>query len=270
MPNILDRIVDDTRDLVAWRKHEMPERALRARLPEAPPVRDFARALRRVQGSGFRVQGATIKVIAEVKRASPSAGVIREDVDPAVVARSYAAHGAAAISVLTEPNYFKGSLADLSAARAVAPVPVLRKDFIIDPYQLLEARVAGADAALLIAAVLDDDRLRHLLANAAMLGLQCLVEVHSQAELERVLATDARVIGINNRDLGTFTVDLATTERLVSANDLAGRVIVSESGIKTAADIARLARAGVDAVLVGETLMRAPDPGIALSQLLGV
>jgi len=259
MATILDKIVADTRRTLADRMQAVPERVLRDRLASAPPVRDFAAALR----------GPGVSVIAEFKRASPSQGVIREGADPAGIARLYAAGGAAAMSVLTEPDHFRGSLDDLAAVRAAVDLPVLRKDFIVEAYQLLEARAAGANAVLLIAAILDDDDLQHLLGEAHMLDLAPLVEVHNQAELDRVLATDAAVIGINNRDLTTFTVDLATSERLVTANDLTDRVVVSESGIATADDISRLARAGVDAVLVGTTLMRADDPGVALRDLLG-
>jgi len=258
MSNILDQIVADTRVALAERRREVPESALRDRLAQAQPVRDFAAAL----------AAPGIRVIAEIKRASPSAGLIRQECDPAAIARAYQANGAAAISVLTEPRHFQGSLDDLRTVHAAVSIPVLRKDFIIDPYQLVAARAAGADAVLLIAAALADADLRALLEAARDLGLACLVEVHSQAELERVLATDARIVGINNRDLTTFNVDLATTERLIADNDLSGRIVVSESGIKSADDVTRLAEAGADAALVATTLMRAENPGEALRGLL--
>jgi len=258
MSSILDRIVAETRTRLSDRKRAVPESALRERLAGAAAVRDFAAAL----------AAPGIGVIAEIKRASPSAGVIREACDPAAIAGGYEANGAAAISVLTEPRHFRGSLDDLRAVRAAVGIPVLRKDFIVDPYQVVDARAAGADAVLLIAAVLDDGDLRALLAAVHGLEMAALVEVHSQGELERVLATDARIVGINNRDLSTFMVDLATTERLVAENDLGGRVVVSESGITSDEDLRRLARAGVDAVLVGTALMRADDPGRALKRLV--
>ena len=259
MNGFLGRIVAETRAALVARQRKIPESALVERLLDAPEVRDFAEAL----------AAPPIKVIAEIKRASPSAGLIRPDCDPAAIARSYEAGGAAAISVLTEERHFRGSLEDLRAARAAVRIPVLRKDFIVDRYQVLEARAAGADAALLIAAALEDADLRALLKAARRLKMECLVEVHSQEELKRVLAAEARIIGINNRDLSTFGVNLAVTERLMAENDLSGRIVVSESGINSSRDLARLARAGVDAVLVGTALMRADDPGRALWDLMG-
>jgi indole-3-glycerol phosphate synthase len=199
---------------------------------------------------------------------SPSRGIICADFDPLRVARSYAANGAVAISVLTEERYFQGSLEHLAAIRTAVSLPLLRKDFLFDPYQLHEARAFGADAVLLITAILDDVLLRDLLQLAGELQLSALVEIHDRPELDRALESGALLLGINNRDLRTFHIDLATTE------ELAPRVppdalVVTESGIETAADMARLDRAGVRAFLIGETLMRAPDPGAKLADLLG-
>jgi indole-3-glycerol phosphate synthase len=207
-------------------------------------------------------------IIAEVKKASPSKGVIRADFDPVRIARSYATNGAAAISVLTEQRYFQGGLGHLADIREAVGVPLLRKDFLFDPYQLYEARAFGADAVLLIAAILDDVLLRDLLQLAGALQLGTLVEVHDRPELDRALESGACLLGINNRDLRTFDTDLATTEGLAPCVP-AHALVVTESGIDTAADIARLERAGVRAFLIGETLMRAADPGVKLAELLG-
>jgi len=207
-------------------------------------------------------------IIAEVKKASPSKGIMRADFDPLRVAKSYAANGAVAISVLTEERYFQGSLEHLAAIRTAVSVPLLRKDFLFDPYQLQEARAFGADAVLLITAILDDVLLRDLLQLAGELQLSALVEVHEGAELERALESGARLLGINNRDLRTFRTSLATTEELVPRVP-ADALVVTESGIETSADIERLERAGVRAFLIGETLMRAADPGAKLAELLG-
>jgi len=207
-------------------------------------------------------------VIAEVKKASPSRGVIRADFDAVAIACAYAAAGAAAISVLTEARFFQGQPAHLEAIRAAVHVPLLRKDFIFDPYQLVEARAWGADAALLIVAMLDDAQLAELHAAGAGLGLDLLVEVHTADEVERAVAAGATLIGVNNRDLRTFVTALETAVRLRPLIP-AGSVTVAESGINGAADIVRLRAAGYDAFLVGESLMRAPDPGAALAALLG-
>ncbi|MBI5870673.1 MAG: indole-3-glycerol phosphate synthase TrpC [Actinobacteria bacterium] len=210
-----------------------------------------------------------ISVIAEVKRASPSKGDIRPDLDVADIVKAYEQAGAAAISVLTEPRYFKGSLDDLVTARKTlnSPVPILRKDFIVDPYQIWEAAAAGADAILLIVAALTTDELSSFQKEAADAGLECLVETHDPDELQAALASGAPLIGINNRDLRTFEVTLQTTLDMIGLIP-DGVLVVSESGIATSADVARLAEAGVDAVLVGETLMRSADPGAGLRQLL--
>jgi indole-3-glycerol phosphate synthase len=206
-------------------------------------------------------------IIAEVKKASPSKGVICAAFDPLRIARSYAANGAVAISVLTEQRYFQGDLRHLATIRAAVRVPLLRKDFLFDPYQLYEARAFGADAVLLIAAILDDALLRDLVQLAETLQLTALVEVHDRLELERALDSGARLLGINNRDLHTFHTDLATTEELAPRVP-AGTLVITESGINTIADIERLERVGVRAFLIGEALMRAADPGAKLAELL--
>jgi indole-3-glycerol phosphate synthase len=209
-----------------------------------------------------------VALIAEVKRRSPGAGEIRPGLEPAVLGRGYATHGAAAISVLTDGQYFGGSLGDLAAVKAATNVPILRKDFVIDPIQVSEARAAGADAVLLIARILDDAQLVSLRAAATSLGLTALVEVHDEVELERAVHAGAKVIGINNRDLATFKTDLAVTLRLLERVP-PDAVVVSESGIRTRADVERLGQEGVHAVLVGEALLRAPDPAEAAHQLSG-
>jgi indole-3-glycerol phosphate synthase len=259
MSNVLDRIVASKRREVAEARARRPEAELERRLAEAPPVRDFRAALEAPGG---------VQVIAEVKRASPSAGVIRADFDPVATARTYARHGAACISVLTDAPFFQGHLEHLSHVRAAVAPPLLRKDFILDRYQLLEARLAGADAVLLIAEILDGGALPALLRQAHDLGLQALVELYDAANLPRVLDSGARLIGVNNRDLRTFVT------RPEHTLELAGRVpadrcLVSESGIRTRNDVLRLQAAGVRAVLVGETLMRAADPGAILDELRG-
>ena len=209
-----------------------------------------------------------VSVIAEVKRASPSKGPIRPDLEVGPLVADYEAAGAQAVSVLTEEDFFLGSLDDLGQAAASTSLPLLRKDFIVDEYQLREAKVYGASAVLLIAALLDDESLGLLAATAEELGLDVLLEVHDAAEMKRALAVDKAVIGINNRDLRTFEVSLETTERLAGLVP-AGRLLVSESGIRTRADVERVARAGVDAVLVGESLLRGENPGAAIRSLLG-
>jgi indole-3-glycerol phosphate synthase len=259
MSNILDKIVAAKRAEVEAARARTAEANLERRLHEAPPARDFRAALERPGG---------VQVIAEVKKASPSAGLIRADFDPVAIARTYAAHGAAAVSVLTDAPFFQGNLSYLSAVRAAVGVPLLRKDFILERYQLLEARLAGADAVLLIAEILDGPALPRLLRQAAELGMQCLVELYDSENLDRVLASGARLVGINNRNLRTFET------RLEHTLDLCGRLpadccLVSESGIRTRQDVLRLQAAGVKAVLVGETLMQAEQPGAKLEELLG-
>jgi indole-3-glycerol phosphate synthase len=243
---------------VAARRRAQPDRELEARAREAAPARAFAAAL--------SAPGEPVRIVAEVKRASPSVGKIAAGLDAVAQARRYAAAGAAAISVLTDGPGFGGSLADLVAVRAAVDVPLLRKDFVVDRYQLLEARAAGADAALLIVAALTPERLDALLADCAALELAALVEVHDEAELTVALAAGARLVGVNNRNLKTFVVDLAVSERLLPGlpRDVKG---VAESGVRTPEDARRLRRAGAANLLVGEALVRAPDPGWLLREM---
>jgi indole-3-glycerol phosphate synthase len=258
MPTILDKIVATKRTEIQRAKSQCPEAELRAALVDAPRIRDFFAAL---------AAEGPIKLIAEVKKASPSAGVIRTDFDPVEIATAYAAHDASCISVLTDEPHFQGSLAYLRAVRAAVGVPVLRKDFILDTYQLVEARVAGADAVLLIAECLDDCNLRKLFNKTLELGMTPLVELYEPANLPRVLEAGATLIGVNNRNLHTFEVDLNHTIRM--REQIPEQCLtVSESGIKTHADVQRLQSAGVDAILVGESLMRQPDIGTAVDALL--
>jgi indole-3-glycerol phosphate synthase len=258
MPTILDQIVATTRTTIDRAKSAVPELELRARLSDAPPVRDFFAAL---------AAEGPIKLIAEVKKASPSAGVIRADFDPLAIAKTYAVHGASCISVLTDEPHFQGSLEYLRRIRAAVNLPLLRKDFILDTYQLLEARTAGADAVLLIAECHDDCNLRKLFNATLELGMTPLVEFYEPDNLQRVLDAGATLIGVNNRNLHTFKVDLEHTIRMrerVPENCL----LVGESGIRTADDVRKLESAGVDAILVGESLMREPDIGAAIDRLL--
>jgi indole-3-glycerol phosphate synthase len=259
MPTILDQIVATKRGDIERAKAAMPEAVLRARLADAPPARDFFAAL---------AAKGPIKLIAEVKKASPSAGVIRADFDPLAIARTYEAHGAVCISVLTDAPYFQGRLEYLEQIRAAVDLPVLRKDFILDVYQLIEARAAGADAVLLIAECLDDCNLRKMFNAACELGMAPLVELYEPQNLERVFDAGATLIGVNNRNLHTFEVDLEHTIRLrPRVPDQC--VLVAESGIKLPDDVRRLAAAGIDAILVGESLMREADIGAAVDRLLG-
>ena len=259
-PTFLDQILARKRVEVAGRRAEVPERELAARAAAAPPPRPFE--------AGLSPHGGPLRLIAEVKRASPSAGGIDVRLDAPAQARRYALGGAAAISVLTDGPGFGGSLDDLRAVRAAVEVPLLRKDFVLDRYQLLEAREAGADAALLIVAALTPEVLLRLLDDCAQLGLSGLVEVHDDAELEIALRSGARVVGVNNRNLRTFQVDLAVSERLFPSlpENVKG---VAESGVRTSADAARLFRAGAANLLVGEALVRATDPSRFLAELLG-
>jgi indole-3-glycerol phosphate synthase len=238
----------------------MPLEELEDQAATAPPVRDFRAAL---AGPG------PIRLIAEVKKASPSAGILRADFDPIALARTYQAHGAACLSVLTDAPYFQGHLSYLARIRASVAIPLLRKDFLIDEYQVVEARMAGADAVLLIAEILNDVQLPALLARARDLGMAALVELHEEGNLPRVLAAGADLVGINNRDLRRFVTDLNLTFRLRDRLP-PGVVLVSESGIRSRRDVRRLEAAGVSAILVGETLMRAADVGLAVEQLLGL
>ncbi len=259
MATILDEIVAAKRLEIERARRDVPESHLRGRSLDAPPPRDFFAAL---------ASGESISLIAEVKKASPSKGIIRADFDPVAIARIYQEHGASCISVLTDRPYFQGSLKYLRRIRAAVELPLLRKDFILDPYQLLEARSAGADAVLLIAECLDDRALAALHDEAIGLGMTPLVELYEPANLPRVLETGARLIGINNRDLRTFQTDLEHTIRL-RGRIPDDRLVVGESGIRTRADVQRLEAAGVGAILVGESLMASADPGTAVDELLG-
>jgi indole-3-glycerol phosphate synthase len=255
---VLDEILAATRARVAEAQKRQPRSDLQALAREVPSPRPFAPALARPD---------RVNVIAEHKRRSPSRGAIREDLQPADVAQAYEAAGAAALSVLTDEPFFGGRLEHLVAARAATSLPVLRKDFVVDPWQVWEARAAGADAVLLIVAALDDDDLRRLLGEAARAGLEALVEVHDRPELDRALAAGAHVVGVNNRNLKTMEVSLQTALSLASALP-EGVVAVAESGIRSGEDVRRLRGAGFNAFLVGESLMGAPDPGSALRSLL--
>jgi indole-3-glycerol phosphate synthase len=255
---VLDRILERKRVEVAELRRTTGEAELAARVRDAAPTRGFARAVR---------DGARPRVIAEFKRASPSKGEIRPGADPAQIARVYADAGAAALSVLTDRDFFRGCLDDLEKARGACGLPVLRKDFTIDPLQVLEARAAGADAVLLIVAALSDADLRDLLACAREVGLDALVEVHTADELARALAVGAELVGINNRDLHSFKTDVSVTRALLPA--ARGRTVISESGLDSAGVVAALESEGVHAFLIGEALMREPDPGAALRRLRG-
>jgi indole-3-glycerol phosphate synthase len=256
--SVLDAILAQTRERVAVEQERRPLGFSHPSVTRAPPVRPFADAL---------VRSGRTNVIAEHKRRSPSRGAIREDLAPEDVARRYEGAGAIALSVLTDEPFFGGRLDHLVQARAATALPVLRKDFVLDPWQVWEARAAGADAVLLIVAALTDTELRGLLGVAREAGLDTLVEVHDRSELDRALAAGARIVGVNSRDLKTLAVSLQTALSLAPAipDDV---VAVAESGIRTSADLRRLGDAGFDAFLVGERLMAAPDPGEALRQLI--
>jgi indole-3-glycerol phosphate synthase len=252
----LDDLVVATREAVAARKRARPQAELEGQVELGREGRPFAEALARPGTS----------VIAEHKRRSPSAGTIREGASCAEIVRAYERGGAAALSILTEEAHFGGSLDDLREARASCDLPILRKDFTIDPYQLYEAKTAGADAVLLVVGSLDDDELWDLWSLAQAIDLDAIVEIHDEEELERALAIDCDVIGINNRDLESFTVDIQRTFDLL-ADVPAGKVVVSESGIHDREQIDELEQVGIDAVLIGEVLMRAPDPEAAVREL---
>jgi indole-3-glycerol phosphate synthase len=261
MADILSRIVAVKGEEVAAGRRARDLATVRRDAETEGAARDFAGALR------ARVAAGAAAVIAEIKKASPSKGVLREDFRPAEIAASYERHGAAALSVLTDAPFFQGSAAALAAARAASALPALRKDFIIDPWQVFESRAIGADAILLIAAVLDDAELADFEAQALALGLSVLVEVHDERELERALRLHTPLVGINNRNLRTFEVSLETTlAMLPRVPD--GRIVVTESGILVPGDVSRMRAAGVHAFLVGEAFMRAADPGAALAQLV--
>jgi len=260
--DILQRILARKAEEVAIRSRQRPLAEVAAAAACAPPVRSFAAALQ------ARVDAGMPAVIAEIKRASPSKGVLRADFQPAAIAAAYEGAGAACLSVLTDRDFFQGSEAYLEQARGATALPVLRKDFLIDPYQVYEARAIGADAVLLIAACLSDEQLLRLNALAQELGLDVLCEVHDETELERALALPGALVGVNNRNLHTFAVDLQTTLNLLPRLPR-DRLLVAESGIHTEADVGKLRRAGVRAFLVGEAFMRETDPGDALRRLFG-
>ena len=261
MPSsILDEIVATKYKEVAAAQLRMPLPELEDQAAVAPPVRDFLGAIARP---------GPIQLIAEVKKASPSAKVIREDFDPIAIARAYQDHGAACLSVLTDAPYFQGHLSYLARIRASVAIPLLRKDFLIHEYQVVEARMAGADAILLIAEILDDHQLKALRERAQALGMAVLVEFHDEANLDRVVNSGATLVGINNRDLHRFVTDLDQTFRLRDRIP-AHFTLVSESGIRTREDVLRLQSAGVNAILVGETLMRSPNIGQAVEEILGL
>ena len=256
--NVLDRIVDDTRDEVARRRERVPIARLEQAIESRPEGRPFQEALAR----------PGVSLIAEHKRRSPSAGVIREGATVTEIVQAYERGCAAALSILTEPFHFGGSLDDLAEALGATELPILRKDFIVDPYQLYESAAAGADAILLIVAVLDPDDLFDLLREARDLDLDALVEVHDERELDIALEVEADVLGLNNRDLSDFSVDIERTYELLS-DVPAGKTVVSESGFSTREQLDELERVGIDAVLVGETLMRATDVEDATMELTG-
>jgi indole-3-glycerol phosphate synthase len=257
---ILNEIVSRNLQELESKKRTLPMTELQRMALQQPTPLDFASALR----------GEGIRLIAEVKKASPSRGVIRPDFDPTELAKIYASNGASAISVLTEARYFQGSLEHLRDIRNILRnkgLPLLRKDFICDPYQIYESRAYGADSLLLIIAILKLEELQELLGISHELNMTCLVEVHNEAEVEIALKSGARIVGINNRNLATFTVDLTTTERLRPLIP-PDRIVVSESGIKERSDIERLRQVGIDAFLVGESLMSAPDIAAKMKELL--
>ena len=260
MADVLDEILAVKREEVAAAKKLRPLAEIRAAALAAAPTRDFEGAMRAKIAQGLPA------VIAEVKKASPSKGVLRADFDPETIARSYAEHGAACLSVLTDERFFQGCAEYLALARNASGLPALRKDFIVDPYQVHEARALGADCILLIVAGLEQARMEELEALAHSLGMAVLVEVHDRAELDRALRLSTRLLGINNRNLRTFETTLATTLGLLPEVP-ADRLVVTESGIRTREDVIGMRARGVDAFLVGEAFMRAPSPGKALEEL---
>ena len=257
---ILDEIYKHKLSEVAENKKRIPVETLKEQIIKRHSTRSFGDALK---------SDNNIRIIAEIKKASPSLGIIREDFNPVEIARIYEASGVAAISVLTDEKFFQGNLSYLTDVKKSVNLPILRKDFIIDAYQIYEARSAGADAILLIAALLSKEEMQRYLDLSGQLGMDCLVEVHSETELKQVLQTNADIIGINNRDLATFKTDLETTLRLRPM--IPGeKIVVSESGIKSRSDIEKLMKEGIDAILVGETLMKSDDISAKLRELLGL
>jgi indole-3-glycerol phosphate synthase len=262
MTDILNRILARKAEEIAERRARLPLAELSARIAELPDTRGFAAAIEAKIAAGLPA------VIAEVKKASPSKGVIRANFDPVAIARSYAAGGAACLSILTDSDFFQGSETFLQQAREACSLPLLRKDFILDPYQVYEARAIGADCILLIAAALDDDVLMQLSLLAAELDLDVLCEVHDEEELERALALPVPLIGVNNRNLRSFETSLETSLSLQELMEY-DRILVAESGIHTPEDVVRLRAGGIQAFLVGEAFMRAEDPGAELRRLFG-
>jgi indole-3-glycerol phosphate synthase len=259
VPSILKKILQTKAEEVAAGKSKISSSELSARLADCPPVRGFERQLR-----DQLTQGPA--VIAEIKKASPSAGIIRADFQPALIAQSYEKGGAACLSVLTDRDYFQGSDEYLHQAREACSLPVLRKDFMIDPWQILQSRLLGADCILLIAAALEPSKLKELLAISNEVGLDVLIEVHDEEEMQLALQLDHQLIGVNNRNLNTFETSLGTSERLKKMMP-ASQILVTESGIKNAADVQRMQQAGINAFLVGEAFMRESDPGQALNRM---
>ena len=255
---ILDAIIENKKIEVEKSKVSLPLESLISRIANIRPPRDFYKAVD---------HGGQLRIIAEIKKASPSKGVLREDFDPVKIALGYARSGASALSVLTDEKFFMGSLTYLRAVKEAVDIPLLRKDFIIDPYQVYEARLYGADALLLIVSALGQDALRELLALTRSLGMDAVVEVHDDEELGRALDAGSRIIGINNRDLRTFEVDLGVSARLARMLPR-GVIAIAESGISSGADIKRLRDQGVHVFLIGETFMKAPDPGAELKKLI--
>jgi indole-3-glycerol phosphate synthase len=255
---ILDKIIENKRSEVERTKKSKPLDFLKSELQNLDDTKGFYESI--------RPDGST-KVIAEIKRASPSKGVLREDFDPVEISKSYSRSGASAISVLTDSRFFKGSLDHLSDVRSAVVLPLLRKDFIIDPYQVYESRLYGADAILLIVAALDSTILRELLELAHSLDMDAIVEIHDERELDKAIEADGKIIGVNNRDLKTFDVSLETSIKLCRLIPRE-KIIVSESGISSSDDIKRLKSAGINVLLIGETFMRAPEPGEELRKLL--
>ena len=259
VPSVLKRILARKAEEIAMGKSAVPPAELAAQAQDCPPARGFEQGLRNTLANGPAV-------IAEIKKASPSAGVIREDFQPPAIARSYAAAGAACLSVLTDRDFFQGDATYLQQARAACGLPVLRKDFIIDPWQIPESRVMGADCILLIASALGQAQMQELLGLAKEAGMDVLVEVHDEAEMERALLLGHDLIGVNNRNLNTFETSLATSERL---NEMlpGDQLLVTESGIRDKADVQRMQHAGINTFLVGEAFMREPEPGQALKRM---
>ncbi|MFH1369634.1 MAG: indole-3-glycerol phosphate synthase TrpC [Elusimicrobiota bacterium] len=258
MHSILNEIIAEKKKTVETSKAELPLEEIRKILGTSYKPRDFRKA---VGGAG------KIKIIAEIKKASPSAGVILADFDPAVIAREYEKGGASAISVLTEEKYFQGKPSYIAVVRKNCGLPVLRKDFIVDRYQVAESAYLGADALLLIAAALEKQELKNMVSEARSIGIECLVEIHDENDLEKAVDADAGIIGINNRNLDDFSVDLKTSERIIPKIP-AGKLIIIESGIKTKDDIKRYSLSGVRAFLIGESVMRSGDRASAVKELM--